>query len=150
MSWSTDNPRGDRNARRITQPDPGGSGGDLPAFIVLQFNPWGFPTDGTVDMTFTIPDLDDEEDPGVEKEGTITLPWDCTKEQFKEQFLTHPSIHDDKDFLVLDGAWPKNGIWLQFRKRLKNKSIAPPEINTDLLTGGIFPVVTTTRFWVSS
>ena len=122
------------------------AGGTIPSFTAQIFLPWGFPTSGSVDLDFAIPDVQDNDNLVAE---TITVDWDVTAAEFKTTLAGHSAVYDADWLEVLDGPWPYNAIYLRFLGDLRRKTISLPVIDVTGLGGGLFPQVQATRFWVS-
>ncbi|WP_437225045.1 hypothetical protein SH661x_003893 [Planctomicrobium sp. SH661] len=103
MSWSTDNPRGDRNARRITQPDPGGSGGGAGIKVVKIIGGEG--KQKSVEcrvMKVTVPREDDE---------PLTEGLDVVLEETDKTLICINPRGNFLDLNVLYFAFQVDGFW---------------------------------------
>lgn len=114
---------------------------------VLQLIPWGFPTAGYADVTLTLPNPNSGFSPATD---TLTLPWDCDLETWRDALLAHPAIDGNASRIdAEDGAWPASALSVKFVGPFLNRTIALPAIDVSNLTGGAFPTVQAIRLLVN-
>lgn len=130
---------------RPSPPDMPNAGGVV-KFNRHQLVPWGFPSGGTVALTFAIRSPDDN----VVYTEAITVPWNCTAAQMKTQLLTHTAINNvSARVTTTSGPWPNSAINITFNSPLSRTEIELPIVNVAGLTGGSFPNVMAIHHWVS-